>query len=169
MYFTIIGIYGNLIGLFLIFLGFRKLVVDFKLITTESNVLMKDPGTPAPASPIPKAPSIYNRTMIEDEASEPAPVKDPSDTPFVVPEPTPAEDPSDAPSVVPEPTPAEDPTSTLPITPKPSLTPDPTIVAPSLTAPKPLDINQKLCPNCKGVVYKTDRVCNNCDADLTQP
>ncbi len=152
MYFTIIGIYGNLIGLFLIFLGFRKLVVDFKLITTESKSFIKDPSAPAPATPIPKAPSIYNRTMIQDEA----------------PKPTPIEDSSVVPSAVPEPTPIEDPTSSLPIAPKPSFTPAPSIDAPTLTAPKPLDINQKFCPNCKGVVYKTDRVCNNCNADLTQ-
>ncbi len=217
MYFTIIGIYGNLIGLFLIFLGFRKLVVDFKLIASESKILMMDPSTPAPSTPIPKAPSVYDRTMIQEEAPKPTSVEDtpvvPSvvpeptsveDTPVVptvvpeptsvedapvvpsvvpeptsvedapivptvVPEPTSIEDAPVVPTVVPEPTSIEDSTLSHPIAPKPSITTGPSIVAPSLTAPKPLDINQKLCPNCKSVVYKTDRVCNNCETDLPQP
>ncbi len=87
MYFTILGIFGNLIGLFLIYLGFRKLVVDFKLINTASKTQMKDPSTPAPATPIPKAPSIYNRTMLQDEATETQPVEDSSATLSAVPEP----------------------------------------------------------------------------------
>ncbi|MCG3222926.1 MAG: hypothetical protein H7647_00560 [Candidatus Heimdallarchaeota archaeon] len=137
MYFTILSIYGNLIGLFLIYLGFRKMVVDFKLINTESKIQMKDPSTPAPSTPIPKAPSIYNRTMIQDEDSEPATVDDSPSTP-----------------------------SAVPVS---SLISEPSIEAPSLTAPKPLDINQKFCPSCRNVVYKTDRVCEHCDVDLTQP
>jgi len=105
MYFTILGIYGNLIGLFLIYLGFRKLVIDFKLITTERKIQMKDPRIPAPVTPIPKAPSIYNRTMLQDEVSETQPVEDSSVTLPAVPKPSPISEPSiEAPSLtVPKP------------------------------------------------------------------
>ncbi|MHA1552719.1 MAG: hypothetical protein ACTSQC_12325 [Candidatus Heimdallarchaeaceae archaeon] len=184
MYFTILSIYGNLIGLFLIYLGFRKLVVDFKLINSKSTILM-DPSTPAPSTPIPKAPSIYDRTMIQDEASETQPVEDTSATFPAVPEPTPVEDspvtPSDVPeptlvedspvtpSDVPEPTLVEDSPVTPSVIPESSPSDEPSIEAPSLTAPKPLDINQKFCPNCKNVVYKTDKVCEHCDVDISQP
>jgi len=166
MYFTILSIYGNLIGLFLIYLGFKKMVVDFKLINTESKIL-KDPSTPAPATPIPKAPS-YNRTMIQDEDSEPTPVDDLPAPPSVVPEPTPVDDLPAPPSIVPEPTPVDDSPAPPSIVPEPTLSSEPSIEAPSLTAPKPLDINQKFCPNCRKVVYKTDRVCEHCDVELTQ-
>ncbi len=174
MYFTILSIFGNLIGLFLIYLGFRKMVVDFKLINSESKIHMKDPSTPAPSTPIPKAPSIYNRTMIQDEDSEPAPVVDSPVVPSV-PEPTPVVDLPVVPSVpepalsVPEPAPVDDSPSTPSAVPESSLISEPSIEAPSLTAPKPLDINQKFCPSCRNVVYKTDRVCEHCDVDLTQP
>ncbi|MHA1621639.1 MAG: hypothetical protein ACTSVO_05800 [Candidatus Heimdallarchaeaceae archaeon] len=152
MYFTILGIYGNLIGLFLIFLGFKKLVVDYKLISEESKIHSSDPSTPAPSSPIPKAPAIYNRTMIEDETPEPSSIEDSS-----VPSP-----------VVPEPTIVEDSSVPSPIAPESSSPSDLSVDAPSFAAPKPLDINQKFCQNCKRVVYKSDKRCPYCDFDLTQ-
>jgi hypothetical protein len=137
MYFTILSIYGNLIGVFLIYLGFRKMVVDFKLITTENKIQMKDPSTPAPSTPIPKAPSIYNRTMIPDEDPEAKSVDD-SPSPPSVPEPTPVDD-SPSTLSVPEPTPVDDSPSTLSV-------PEPTPVddSPSTLSVPELNSTRKL-------------------------
>ncbi|MBY9002259.1 MAG: hypothetical protein KGD64_15170 [Candidatus Heimdallarchaeota archaeon] len=133
-YITILGIYGNLVGYIFIYLGFRKLSVDFKLISSESKIFSMDPSTPAPLTPIPKAPSIYNRTMIQEDETEPPAIPDTEET------------------------------NDLTGTPS-SLTETPS----SLVAPKPLDVNQKLCPSCSTVLYKSDKNCYKCNADLREP